>query len=253
MTYQIFLSLRQAEAEKEGKLLKNALEAKGISTFLCAVDPGGDIKREIVNALNECHLAIILGTRTYGQDTRVGFSTFEELRFICKEKPFFLIKMCDTFEEPETRFSLPDSVSWFPWTPGSPMPKDLLSKIVTKLESVRTITSTNKGLVPSPPPTRSRGLLKSILSTTIDLLFDFEFRNWFDAVITFVRIHSGVLCGHVILLTSGIRPKCNADTNLETAVVFLSGFLGGFIRTPVHILGWVGVVGALTYQGKRIF
>eukprot|EP01040_Poterioochromonas_malhamensis_P014918 gene14918-16605_t len=166
MTYQIFLSLRQAEAGKEGKLFKNALEAKGISTFLCAVDPGGGIKREIVNALNECHLAIIMGTQTYGQDTRVGFSTFEELRFICKEKPFFLIKMCDTFEEPETRFSLPDSVSWFPWTPGSPMPNDLLSKIIAKLESVRTIASANpnKSLVPRPPPKRSRGLLINLVN-----------------------------------------------------------------------------------------
>eukprot|EP01040_Poterioochromonas_malhamensis_P013606 gene13606-14991_t len=135
MTYQIFISLRFSEAKREGKILKQALEAKGISTFLCAVDPGGDIKREIVNALNKCHLAIIMGTRTYGQDTRVGFSTFEELRFICKEKPFFLIKMCDKFEEPETRFSLHHSVSWFPWTPGSPIPKDLISKIIEKLES----------------------------------------------------------------------------------------------------------------------
>eukprot|EP01040_Poterioochromonas_malhamensis_P008414 gene8414-9102_t len=138
MTYQIFISLRFSEAKREGKILKQALEAKGISTFLCAVDPGGDIKREIVNALNKCHLAIIMGTRTYGQDTRVGFSTFEELRFICKEKPFFLIKMCDKFEEPETRFSLHHSVSWFPWTPGSPIPKDLISKIIEKLESVPT-------------------------------------------------------------------------------------------------------------------
>eukprot|EP01038_Epipyxis_sp_PR26KG_P012443 gene12443-16689_t len=135
MTHRIFISLRFAEAELEATALKIALEDKGISTFLCSVQPGGDIAREIISALDGCKLAIIMGTRTYGKDTGNGFSTFEELRFIKKEKPYFLVKMCEMFEEPETRFRLDDSISYYQWYPGSPIPSDLISKILQKLES----------------------------------------------------------------------------------------------------------------------
>jgi hypothetical protein len=127
MSYLIFISLRFAEAQKEAEDLKSALEARGISTFLGDVHPGGDIARLVVNALNECKLAIIMGSRTYGKVTGVGFSTFQELRFIVdKRKPFFLVKMCDTFEETETGFYLGSSVSYFQWTPGRRLPSDLV-------------------------------------------------------------------------------------------------------------------------------
>jgi hypothetical protein len=140
--YQIFISLRFAEAGKEAEALKSALEARGISAFLCAVHPGGDICREVVNALHGCQLAIIMGTRTYGKDTGAGFSTFEELRFIHgQKKPFFLIKMCERFEEPETTFRLDSSVSYFQWFSGRPMPNDLVPKILEKLTSIGGISS----------------------------------------------------------------------------------------------------------------
>jgi hypothetical protein len=134
--YQVFISLRFAESENEANALKNALEEKGISTFLCAVLPGGDIRREIVNALSSCQLAIIMGTKTYGRETSVGYSTFDELRFIHEErKPFFLVKMCERFEEAETRFLLGSSVCFIQWFPGSQMPGDLIAKIIEKLAS----------------------------------------------------------------------------------------------------------------------
>jgi hypothetical protein len=175
MTYQIFISLRFAEAGKEAEALKTALEARGISTFLCAVQAGGDIAREIVNALHGCQLAIIMGTRTYGKDTGVGFSTFEELRFIHKKKPFFLIKMCEMFEEPETVFRLGDSVSWFQWISGRPMPEDLVPKIVEKLASI-TPSSTPLGSelsekLPSPVPSSTTIPLESLaVPESIELL-----------------------------------------------------------------------------------
>jgi hypothetical protein len=133
--YQIFISVRFVEAGNEAKVLKSALEAKGISTFLCDVRPGGDIASEIVNALDGCQLAIIMGTRTYGKDTGVGYSTFEELRFIHKRIPFFLIKMCDEYDLPETTFRLGDAVSYFPWNPSSSMPDDLVNQISERLAS----------------------------------------------------------------------------------------------------------------------
>jgi hypothetical protein len=137
MSYQIFISLRFAEAGREANALKNALEARGISTFLCAVLPGVDISSEIAEALHGCQLAIIMGTKTYGKNTGVGFSTFEELRYIYEQKkPFFLVKMCDRFEEHQTVFRLGNSVSYLEWLPPRPMPGDLISKIVERLASV---------------------------------------------------------------------------------------------------------------------
>jgi hypothetical protein len=50
MSHQIFISLRFAEAGNEANDLKRVLEEMGVSTFLCAVQPGGDIRGEIVNA-----------------------------------------------------------------------------------------------------------------------------------------------------------------------------------------------------------
>jgi WD40 repeat protein len=148
MSYQLFISLRFTEAINEATALKTALEAKGISTFLCAVEPGGDICTEIVNALHACQLAIIMGTKTYGKNTRAGYSTFEELRFIINEpKPFFLVKMCNRFEEPETRFRLDSSVSYFPWAPGHPLLADLVTKIVEKLSTVTSGSSVDRVLI----------------------------------------------------------------------------------------------------------
>jgi WD40 repeat protein len=154
MTFQIFISLRFAEAGKEAEALKSTLEARGISTFLCAVESGGDIKREIVHALHGCQLAIIMGTKSYGKDTGAGFSTFEELRYIHEQrKPFFLVKMCDIFEEHETIFCLPKSVAYFQWPAGHPMPDDLVPKIIEKLvlTNPSIVTELNKK-IPSPVP-----------------------------------------------------------------------------------------------------
>jgi hypothetical protein len=93
-----------------------------------------------------------MGTKTYGRDTGAGFCTLQELRFIINErKPFFLIKMCDRFEEAETRFRLDSSISFFPWTCGTEMRPSLVDDILTKLRSVG-----GGGLV-SPATPRSDG------------------------------------------------------------------------------------------------
>ena len=65
-------------------------------------------------------MVVIMGSKTYGKETASRYSTFQELRFIDDErKPFFLIKMCDKFEEPETRFRLNDSIAYINWMPKS--------------------------------------------------------------------------------------------------------------------------------------
>jgi hypothetical protein len=77
-----------------------------------------------------------MGSPTYGKNTGAGFSTFEELQYISDENiPFFLVKMCDHFDVDFTRFLLPKSVSYFEWLAGYPVPDDLVTRILRKLES----------------------------------------------------------------------------------------------------------------------
>jgi hypothetical protein len=175
MSYRIFISVRFEEAFNEAQALKTALEARGISTFLCAVHPGGDIALEIVNALRNCQLAIIMGTKTYGKDTGIGYSTFEELRYIHEQrKPFFLVKMCNRFEVEETIFRMGNSVSYFLWLPVCPMPGDLVPKILEKLESTSVGSESNDNLV-SPLPSSAMIRLESLKKTRDVFIFDYDF------------------------------------------------------------------------------
>lgn len=128
---------------EEANALKLELVRRGISVFLCNIPPGKDIGRSVIHALSNCKLAVILGTRTYGAKTLSGFSTNEELRYIINEKkPYFLAKMCDTFDEPETRFRLPPEISYYKWQPNgsqrSRVPSDLVEQIVRRLAAVGT-------------------------------------------------------------------------------------------------------------------
>lgn len=136
ISYQVFLSLRFEEAGNEAGALKHALEERGISTFLWKDLPGEEGLPEIINAMSCCQLTVIMGSKKYGKNTNAGFSTSEELRFIQDEKkPFFLVKMCEIFEENETRFRLNDSISFLQWLPGASMPEDLVSTIIERLGS----------------------------------------------------------------------------------------------------------------------
>lgn len=135
----VFISVRFAEGMKAAEALKAALERKGANTFLCAVEAGGDIFEEIVDAISNCRLAVIVGTKTYGKQTGSTFSTRDELKFIKQEKkPMFLIKMCDKFEESFARFTLGDGIAYYQWKPAneaaqSQLPNDMCDRIVAKL------------------------------------------------------------------------------------------------------------------------
>ena len=87
-----------------------------------------------------------MGSKTYlCQGNRSSrYSTFQELRFIDDErKPFFLIKMCDKFEEAETRFRLNDSIAFIQWMPGK-------RKLLLLLFSVSVVRLCVRALIPSP-------------------------------------------------------------------------------------------------------
>eukprot|EP00911_Craspedida_sp_UC1_P002972 UC1_evm1s2170 len=141
--YDIFISLRYAEANIEGAALKAGLEQRGLRVFLCNELPGIDLKRVIVDALCSCRLALILGSKTYGAKGETNFSTEAELDFILEEKiPFFLVKMCDRFKESSTRFVLKSSIAHYPWQPATAdekqnPPTDLFEKIMGRVRELR--------------------------------------------------------------------------------------------------------------------
>lgn len=139
--YDIFISLRFIEAKAYGIALQQALEGLGFKVFLCNVEPGGDIATAIIDALSDCKLAVILGTETYGQKTGVGYSTFEELRFIFdRQKPFLLVEMCREFKEREALFRLTSDIAFYLWQPRSAAelpPVELVQKIAARVQQLR--------------------------------------------------------------------------------------------------------------------
>lgn len=151
-TYDIFISLRFAEALEEAKALTTALQTVGCSVFLCAV-PEGDSLLEIVSrALSNSTLAVILGTRTYGQkNSQALFNTFQELTFILEQKkPFFLVKMCEKFSEPHTQLLLSTAISHYPWLPKTEaerrsVPPQLVLNILTKLSNIKDGSDATRG------------------------------------------------------------------------------------------------------------
>lgn len=148
--YDVFISLRYEEAAAQGAALKKQLEQQGCSVFLCDFLPGNDLASKIIDALTHCKLVVIMGTLTYGKKTSSGFSTFEELRHVGNEKKeLFLVKMCDQFSEPETRFRLPNDMSYYPWQPKSAKeqpPADLCQKILARIQEVGLPRSPTKAL-----------------------------------------------------------------------------------------------------------
>lgn len=134
----VFISFRFGEAKTEAFALKAALKSCNISCFVCEVFEGEDIASAIIQALCGCKLVLILGTESYGHNTGAGFSSFEELRFIFNEKkPFFLVKMCERFSEPETRFRIGNETAYFHWSPGTPLPEDLVPRIKQRLANLQ--------------------------------------------------------------------------------------------------------------------
>jgi hypothetical protein len=76
-----------------------------VRCFLSGTNPNGSNLGIIIpTALANAKMAIVMGSETYGKKTESNFSTFEEMQFILsEEKPMFLLKMCEEWEEPQTK------------------------------------------------------------------------------------------------------------------------------------------------------
>jgi hypothetical protein len=143
MACSVFVSVRVNEeaGEDAANKLKDALEAAGISCFVCGgALPGDELAAQIARALAACELFVVLGTIGFGQEGETRFSTREELQFAVEHnKPIFLIKRCDEFADPLTRLYLPASMAHQVWDPCTDMPEDLVGKIKAKLEAAADI------------------------------------------------------------------------------------------------------------------
>merc|ERR1712046_526754 len=106
----------------EAKKLKAALEACALNVFLSDYLPGDPLFKGIAEAADQCRLAVLLATTTYGCATNDRFDTSKELGFIIdSKKPYFLVKMCDRYAEATARFQLDSGIMWEPWTPNMPI------------------------------------------------------------------------------------------------------------------------------------
>ena len=132
----IFISFRFAEAHTEALALKAALEAAGKRVFISDVQGGGNIEQVICEAIDQCALVVVLATKTYGHST-TSFSTYHEINYTIDEaKPFYLVKMCDRWEEVHVRMKFGQRTMFTLWYPGQRMPSDLIRNIVTKLDTL---------------------------------------------------------------------------------------------------------------------
>lgn len=112
--YDIFISLRFSEKGlktgnpwkpvEAAELLKKKLLSKGYTVFLCALENGDSIYETVLNALTNSRFFVIMGSETYGAKTNSKISTYQESQFITDMGPhYYLIQMCDNFEEPHAR------------------------------------------------------------------------------------------------------------------------------------------------------
>ena len=134
--YDFFISFRFGEAHAEALRTKADLEAAGKTVFISDVQSGGNLEEVICEALDKCKMVIVFGTATYGRST-TSFSTYHEINYTIDEKrPFYLIKMCDRWEETHVRMKFGQRTMYTLWMPGDPMPNDLIANILAKLDTI---------------------------------------------------------------------------------------------------------------------
>jgi hypothetical protein len=133
----VFISFRISENDDHAAFqLKDALEAAGVSVYLCDPQVGDDLAATIANAVAACELFVVLGTAGYGTQGYSRFSTREELELALeRRKPIYLIKRCDEFADPLTQMYLPASMMYQQWAPYMPLAVELVEDIKAKLES----------------------------------------------------------------------------------------------------------------------
>jgi len=135
----IFISYRMSESKPEAKEMEAALQQRTRKTIRVNELPGADLAAVVAEAIDECDLAVVLGSETYGEKTSGMIDTYKELQFIMSEqKPIFLIKACDRFKNSATRMLLDfNTMTHTEWKLGSRMPDGLVEDIMQTLRNIK--------------------------------------------------------------------------------------------------------------------
>jgi hypothetical protein len=136
----VFVSWRMSECKAEVKVLRTALEAKGVKVIVIGELPGGDLLQAVTQGMEAADLFIVMGTETYGRQTSGIIDTYKEMQYIISsKKPFFLVNMNPEpslmrFQEGAANlvFNL-NTVSWKRWAVGAPMSPKVVEEILQKL------------------------------------------------------------------------------------------------------------------------
>jgi len=129
----VFISYRISESTNETRILQKELEGQGLSVFVSeALIPGSNMQKNIADSLMMCKLVVLMASATYGRDTGGLYSTCQELNFVMtNRKPFYLIKMCDVWEESHVQLILGGAYLYQFWTPNTKLPHGIVEEITT--------------------------------------------------------------------------------------------------------------------------
>ena len=129
-----------------------------VRCFLSGTNPNGSNLGIIIpTALANAKMAIVMGSETYGKKTESNFSTFEEMQLILsEEKPMFLLKMCEEWEEPQTKLMM-GSRKYKRW--DGQVTQALVDEILERYDEANRIAQTS--LPYSVPPGVSKGKQKA--------------------------------------------------------------------------------------------
>jgi serine/threonine protein kinase len=155
----VFVSWRMSECKAEVKVLRTALEAKGVKVIVIGELPGGDLLQAVTQGMAAADLFIVMGTETYGRQTSGIIDTYKEMQYIVSsKKPYFLVNMNPDaslmhFQEGAANliFNL-STVSWERWEVGSPMSPKVIDKIMQKLEEDRVAAAPAAPVLAAAPP-----------------------------------------------------------------------------------------------------
>jgi hypothetical protein len=201
------ICLRFFEAFAEASALKYGLQCAGIHAFLCAAEEKRcGMTEEISSSIVRAPFVIVLGKSTHGKRAS-ELSTYKELQLVVeRQRPIFLVKLCENFDEPLAQFTLPLTIAQFTWLQDPEnsvnVPAGLVQQIQSKLASLcleSTGTSTMApwvGVVDENPST-----LKAEAKLPLAVL-NCEKKSLAEAVNEVTRAHRNSDCETVVQLVN---------------------------------------------------
>jgi len=131
------------------KLLKTELRAKkGITLVVMDISNSGSIRENCANSIDKCRMALILGTKTWGEKTSTEGCTFDEWNLIqAYEKPRFFVKMIpqsEKFKVAATEMLFSNRICEY-WLPNErsqqweTVPSLLIDRIAAEFDRVKNV------------------------------------------------------------------------------------------------------------------